>query len=139
MPSPIRAFLIPFVSWVLNPLFGSAEKSPVAGSFFVQRPAMRTTAMPRYVNPFANVAVPPGVVTLTLVGCLLTGGLGSGGVVTVSCVGDTTVTDVPATPPKVTDVGPATKPVPVIVTVVRPDHGPMGGLTRAIVAAPVIE
>lgn len=50
------------------------------------------------------------------------------GVDTVSCVGETTATEVPATPPNVTDVEPVTNPVPVIVTAVPPLHEPMDGV-----------
>ena len=46
------------------------------------------------------------------------------GAVTVICVGDTTTGFSPATRPKAT-VAPVTKPVPVIVTSVPPEVGPV--------------
>ena len=52
----------------------------------------------------------------------------------VSWVGLTNVTPVAAVPPKVT-VAPETKFVPVIVTEVPPDVGPVFGLTEVIVGA----
>jgi hypothetical protein len=49
-------------------------------------------------------------------------------------VEETTVTDVPAVPPKLT-VAPVTKPVPVIVTRVPPAVGPAAGLRDVTVGA----
>ena len=81
------------------------------------------------MNPFEKPAVPPGVVTDTDFAPAV-----PAGVVAVTVVGFTTVTEVAATPPIVTAVAPV-KFVPVIVTAVPPAVGPELGLTDTIVGA----
>ena len=75
----------------------------------------------------AFVALPPGVVTTTLAGPTV-----PAGALQVMLVVEVTETLVAFTPPKVTDVTPETKPVPVIVTLVPP-NGPESGETEEIV------
>ena len=70
-----------------------------------------------------NVAVPPGVVTVTW-----TVPTAPAGDVAEMDVGPFTITPVAAVPPKKT-VAPATKPVPVMVTPVPPALGPEFGVT----------
>ncbi len=72
--------------------------------------------------------VPPGVVTLTDAVPAE-----PAGVVAVIDVALTTVTDVAATPPTVTDVAPM-NPVPVIVIEVPPASGPLAGETFVTVS-----
>ena len=71
------------------------------------------------MKPPARVAVPPGVVTTTS-----TAPAAWAGVVAVRLVELMMVTLVAATPPMVTVVLPATKFVPVMVTVWPPEMGP---------------
>nr|WP_256972820.1 hypothetical protein [Saccharibacillus sp. O23] len=88
-----------------------------------------------YVKAPLAVAVPPAVVTLTLLAPAV-----PGGVTAVICVGDTTFTFVaftpPIDPPTIT-VDSEVNPVPVIVIVVPPAAGPDVGLTLAIVGAAI--
>jgi hypothetical protein len=79
-----------------------------------------------YVNqsPVVSRLIPPGVVTLTLTIPAL-----PAGEVQYSFVPLETATFVAETPPKVT-VAPATKPVPVTVTVTPPAVGPALGETE---------
>jgi hypothetical protein len=90
---------------------------PVAGAMLVNVGA----AVMVYVYTFVPVAVPPGVVTITL-----TTPAEWKGVVAVIDVSLTTVTLVAAVPPRVTPVAPV-KPDPVIVTLVPPAIGPVDG------------
>ena len=57
--------------------------------------------------------------------------------VTVSDVDEVTLTPVPATPPKLT-VDPVTNPVPVMVTEVPPDEGPVAVLSDVSVGATAV-
>jgi hypothetical protein len=89
----------------------------------------------RYVYSSAGLAalVPPGPVTVTSTvpptNCELPGGAAA-----VIDVPELTVTPAAAPPPKAT-VSPAAKFVPVIVTVVPPDTGPLAGETALTVGA----
>ena len=84
----------------------------------------------RYVNAFASAMLWPSLFsTLTL-----TAPAACEGVVAVIVVALTTVTAVAAVPPMVT-VGPAMKPVPVIVTAVPPLVVPEIGATLVTVGA----
>jgi hypothetical protein len=74
---------------------------------------------------------PAVVVTVTL-----PSPIGSAGETTVSFVDEMTVTADPLRDPKVTDVLPATKFVPVTVTVVPPSAAPDSGDSAATVGAP---
>ena len=80
-----------------------------------------------YVNPLVRFAVPPGVVTDTVVAPAV-----AAGVTAVTVVELTTLTEVAATPSIVTELVPV-KFVPVIVIVVPPESGPVFGLTDEIV------
>ena len=75
------------------------------------------------------VTEPPAVVNTTLTAPAVLAG-----VMTVTDVALTFVSDVPAVPPNVTPVV-AVKLVPVIVTVVEPAVGPLNGDTDVIVGA----
>ena len=66
--------------------------------------------------------VPPGVVTVTSITPA-----GSAGEVAVQVVADEQLTEVPGVDPKVTDVLPMKKLVPVMVTTVPPPRGPDDG------------
>lgn len=72
---------------------------------------------------------PPGVVTTTLAEPTV-----PAGVVAVMLVALTTVTAVAAVPPMVTPVAPV-KLVPVMLTLVPPEVGPVEGLTELTVGA----
>jgi hypothetical protein len=80
-----------------------------------------------YVNPLVRFAVPPGVVIDTVFAPIV-----PAGVTAVTVVELTTLTEVAATPPIVTELAPV-KFVPVIVIAVPPVVGPVFGLTDEIV------
>ena len=84
-----------------------------------------------YVNPLVRFAVPPGVVTDTVFAPIV-----PAGVTAVTVVELTTLTEVAATPPIVTELVPD-KFVPVIVIAVPPLVGPVGGLTDEIVGGAI--
>jgi hypothetical protein len=77
----------------------------------------------RYVNPLARFAVPAEVVTDTVLEPAV-----PAGVIAVTVVALTTLTEVAATPPIDTDVVPV-RFVPVIAIVVPPETGPTLGET----------
>ena len=79
------------------------------------------------MKPPVRVIVPPGVVTTTFAAPAAWAG-----VTAVRAVELVTVTLVAATPPKVTAVLPATKLVPVMVTVWPPEMGPAPEAIEAI-------
>lgn len=87
------------------------------------------TGAATYVKPPVNVSEPPRVVRTTL-----TAPADFAGVTTVTEVALTLVSDVPAVPPKATPLV-FDKLVPVIVTVVPPDVGPVIGVNDVIVGA----
>src|SRR4051794_3260869 len=104
---------------------------PVDGPVLGEIP-LTVGAAPK-VNCWGAVPLPFGVVTTTL-----NEPVPWAGVVTVSDLPPgATVTAVPAVPPNVTDVVPATKPVPVMVTLVPPDAGPCAGAIAVTVGAGV--
>ena len=79
------------------------------------------------MNPFDRLAVPPGVVNDTVLAPAV-----PTGVVAVTVVELTTLTEVAATPPIMTALAPV-RFEPVIVTTVPPAVGPALGLTDTIV------
>ena len=79
------------------------------------------------MNPFVRFAVPPGVVTDTVFTPIV-----PAGVTAVTVVAFTTLTEVAATPPIVTELVPV-KFVPVIVIAVAPTVEPLLGETDEIV------
>ena len=81
----------------------------------------------------AFVALPFGVVTITSTEPTV-----PAGALQVMLVFEVTETLVAFTPPKVTDVTPETKPVPVIVTLVPPPNGPKLGEISVIIVGGVI-
>jgi hypothetical protein len=80
-----------------------------------------------YVNAFVRFAVPPGVVIDTVLPPAV-----PAGVTAVTVVELTTLTEVAATPPIVTELAPV-RFVPVIVIAVPPSTNPQFGLTDEIV------
>jgi hypothetical protein len=101
---------------------------PVAGPLDGVNPV--TVGAATYVKPFARVAVPPAVVTTTLLGPAV-----PTGDTAVICVGLTTVTELAGAPPIATDGTPpiAVKFVPVIEIDVPAPNGPDDGVTEPIV------
>ena len=82
-----------------------------------------------YVNRPAPVPVP-----LLLVTAMATAPAACGGATAVMLVGELTVNDVAATPPNVTAVAPVNA-VPVMVTEVPPESGPVAGATDVTAGA----
>jgi hypothetical protein len=82
------------------------------------------------VKPLVRLAVPPGVVIDTVLAPAV-----PAGVTAVTVVELTTLTEVAATPPIVTELAPV-RFVPVIVIAVSPLVGPVFGLTDEIVGVP---
>ena len=82
------------------------------------------------MNPFVRFAVPPGLVIDTVVAPAV-----PAGVTAVTVVALTTLTEVAATPPIVTELAPV-RFVPVIVIAVPPESGPVFWLTNEIVGVP---
>jgi len=113
---------VPVIVTVVPPAIGPAA-NPVAAS------TDEIVGVPINLNPPELVAVPPAVVNATSLAPAV-----PDGVVTVTEVALTLVSEVPALPSKVTLVV-ADKLVPVIVTVVDPAVGPLDGDTELIVGA----
>jgi hypothetical protein len=103
----------------------------VMASFPAIRPNHGVTStipgIPKYVKPFGRLAVPPNVVTETIIGSPT-----PDGVTAVIVVGFTTVTELAAAPPNVTELAPV-RFVPVMVITVPPLNGPPVGTTDVMV------
>ena len=117
--APVK--LVPVIVIAVPP-----KVEPVAGE------TEETVGGAKYVNAFAAVAVPPGVVTSTLFAPTV-----PAGVTAVTLVDETTTTLVAATPPTVTLVAPV-RFVPVIVIAVPPAVEPEVGVTEEMAGSGVL-
>ena len=124
----VRPATVRGVAIVSRPTLGRADS---AGAVADDEPATPSgafgAAIGVYVNRPAPVPVPLAVVT-----SMATVPAACGGATAVMLVGELTVKDVALTPPNVTAVAPV-KPVPVMVTEVPPESGPLAGATEVTV------